>query len=145
MNSCRNFNLGGKQLLQDAFLRLFKIGASFVPPWWAEDLSACSCPNRPLCWSRYTGKHLHCTGLMFQHRCQDIFTFYTWQEEVKICMHAFGMLVLSCLCHLRQSGLSFKGLSLKTLVMYNCTDQVKLTGARDKPLPAGASELQNDK
>lgn len=28
MNSCRNFILAGRELLQDAFLRLFKIGAS---------------------------------------------------------------------------------------------------------------------
>jgi len=31
------------------------------------------------------------------------------------------------------------------LVMYSSTDKVNLTGVRDKPLAAGASELQSDK
>lgn len=146
MNSCRNFILTARDQLRDAFLRVFKIGTKFCPTLTSRVSISMQLPLTDLSVDPVTLADISMVqAWCIQDWCQDIFISHTWQEEIKTSKHAFGRLALSCLCHLRQRGFSFKGLILKTLVMYSSTDGVKLTGVNDKPLPAGASELQNDK
>lgn len=144
MNSCINFIWTFKDHLWDALLSLFKIGAKLCPILMSRESITMQVSPTDTFVSPVTQGHTSTLLAWCSKTGARIFLVSdVWQEEIKFSKLAFSMLVLFMASEVK--GFALQRFNPEDFVMHISRDWVKLTWVRDKPLPAGASELHNNK